>query len=109
MASSTSTKTTADLYGVEIVVDEKGRKKYKKGKFLGKVWSAFLSWFSQYSIPPPSLSHSHTHTHMHTPFQGGFARCYELVDIDTNKVYAGKIVAKSLLTKSHQKEKVHLT
>lgn len=43
MASSTSTKTTADLYGVEIVVDEKGRKKYKKGKFLGKVWSAFLS------------------------------------------------------------------
>lgn len=38
--------------------------------------------------------------------KGGFARCYELVDMDTNKIYAGKIVAKSLLTKSHQKEKV---
>ena len=38
--------------------------------------------------------------------QGGFARCYELTDMETNKVYAGKIVAKSLLTKSHQKEKV---
>ena len=39
MASSSSNKTSADLYGVEIVVDEKSHKKYKKGKFLGKVWN----------------------------------------------------------------------
>lgn len=42
MASSSSNKTSADLYGVEIVVDEKSHKKYKKGKFLGKVWNTIL-------------------------------------------------------------------
>ena len=40
------------------------------------------------------------------PEQGGFARCYELIDTETNKMYAGKVVAKSLLTKPHQKDKV---
>lgn len=40
-------------------------------------------------------------------FQGGFAKCYELQDKETNHIYAGKIVPKSMLTKSHQKEKVH--
>ncbi len=38
--------------------------------------------------------------------QGGFAHCYELIDVDTNKIYAGKIVPKSILTKPHQREKV---
>ena len=38
--------------------------------------------------------------------QGGFAKCYELIDEATNKVYAGKIVSKSVLVKPHQKEKV---
>ena len=40
------------------------------------------------------------------PPQGGFAHCYELIDVDTNKVFAGKIVPKSLLVKPHQKDKV---
>ena len=39
-------------------------------------------------------------------FQGGFARCYELVDPDTKEVLAGKIVSKALLVKQHQKEKM---
>ena len=39
-------------------------------------------------------------------FQGGFAKCYELTDMDTKQIYAGKIVAKALLTKPHQRDKV---
>ena len=39
-------------------------------------------------------------------FQGGFAKCYELIDMDTKDVFAGKIVSKSLLVKQHQKDKV---
>lgn len=57
----------------DVVVDRKTKKKYAKGRFLGK---------------------------------GGFAKCYELTDMDTNVVYAGKVVPKALLLKSHQKEKM---
>lgn len=39
-------------------------------------------------------------------FQGGFAKCYELTDVKTNKTYAGKIISKNRLSKPHQKEKV---
>jgi len=38
--------------------------------------------------------------------KGGFARCYELTDESTKTVYAGKVVAKVLLMKKHQKDKV---
>ncbi|XP_068213543.1 serine/threonine-protein kinase PLK1-like isoform X2 [Palaemon carinicauda] len=38
--------------------------------------------------------------------KGGFARCYELVDLTTKEIFAGKIVAKSLLLKPHQKDKM---
>lgn len=38
--------------------------------------------------------------------KGGFARCYELIDADTNVVYAGKVVPKSLLVKPHQRDKM---
>ncbi|XP_037891931.1 serine/threonine-protein kinase polo-like [Glossina fuscipes] len=34
----------------------------------------------------------------------GFAKCYEIVDVATNEVYAGKIVSKKLLMKHNQKE-----
>ena len=37
---------------------------------------------------------------------GGFAKCYEMKDLVTGQVTAGKIVPKSLLTESHQKEKM---
>ncbi|ESN90198.1 hypothetical protein HELRODRAFT_120145, partial [Helobdella robusta] len=38
--------------------------------------------------------------------QGGFAKCYEMKDIKTSKVYAGKIILKSTLTKGNQIEKI---
>lgn len=38
--------------------------------------------------------------------KGGFAKCYEIADVATNDVYAGKIVSKKLMVKSSQKEKM---
>ncbi|CAF3726918.1 unnamed protein product [Adineta steineri] len=38
--------------------------------------------------------------------KGGFARCYELTDVNTGQIYAGKIVPKTMLVKPHQKEKM---
>ncbi|VDK65529.1 unnamed protein product [Onchocerca ochengi] len=38
--------------------------------------------------------------------KGGFARCYELTDIKDQKFYAGKVVSKLLLLKSHQRDKM---
>lgn len=43
---------------------------------------------------------------LHSIFQGGFAKCYEIKDMNTNRTYAGKIVSKKLLVKSNQKEKM---
>ncbi|XP_078095939.1 serine/threonine-protein kinase PLK1 [Mustelus asterias] len=40
--------------------------------------------------------------------KGGFAKCYEISDTDTNEVYAGKIVSKTLLMKPHQREKMSM-
>ena len=39
-------------------------------------------------------------------FKGGFAKCYELKDLVTGEITAGKIVPKSLLVKAHQREKM---
>ena len=89
MSSSKSNfKTILDL--VE-AYDAEANKKYKKGKFLGKVYQPVSSFL----FPSCFL-----------PLQGGFAHCYELIDAETKKVYAGKIVPKSMLTKPHQKAKV---
>ncbi|CAL8331041.1 unnamed protein product [Lota lota] len=38
--------------------------------------------------------------------KGGFAKCYEITDMDTNEVFAGKIVPKSMIMKQHQREKM---
>ncbi|XP_053550836.1 serine/threonine-protein kinase PLK1 [Bombina bombina] len=38
--------------------------------------------------------------------KGGFAKCYEITDLETREVLAGKIVPKSLLLKPHQKDKM---
>ncbi|XP_078414581.1 serine/threonine-protein kinase PLK1 isoform X1 [Cetorhinus maximus] len=40
--------------------------------------------------------------------KGGFAKCYEISDIDTKEVFAGKIVPKTLLMKPHQREKMSM-
>lgn len=38
--------------------------------------------------------------------KGGFAKCYEIMDVITGEVYAGKIVSKKLMMKHNQKEKM---
>ncbi|XP_037939686.1 serine/threonine-protein kinase polo-like [Teleopsis dalmanni] len=38
--------------------------------------------------------------------KGGFAKCYEIIDVESNDVYAGKIVSKKLMMKHNQKEKM---
>lgn len=38
--------------------------------------------------------------------KGGFAKCYELTCAESKKIYAGKVVPKSLLVKQHQKDKM---
>ncbi|CAG5128263.1 unnamed protein product [Candidula unifasciata] len=38
--------------------------------------------------------------------KGGFAKCYELTDMDNKEIWAGKIVPKTLLVKQHQKDKM---
>ncbi len=39
-------------------------------------------------------------------FQGGFAWCYEAVDMEDNEVYAMKVVPKYRLTKPQHRDKV---
>ncbi|XP_022101720.1 serine/threonine-protein kinase PLK3-like isoform X1 [Acanthaster planci] len=38
--------------------------------------------------------------------KGGFARCYELIDLETRQIYAGKIVPKARIAKPIQMEKM---
>jgi len=38
--------------------------------------------------------------------KGGFAKCYEVVDMATGEVLAAKVVSKGLLKKDHQREKM---
>ncbi|XP_053713724.1 serine/threonine-protein kinase PLK1 [Synchiropus splendidus] len=38
--------------------------------------------------------------------KGGFAKCYEITDVETKQLFAGKIVPKSLILKQHQREKM---
>ena len=49
------------------------------------------------------------YAHSVSSLQGGFAKCYELQDLDTKEIFAGKIVSKTLLVKQHQKDKVWFT
>ena len=38
--------------------------------------------------------------------KGGFAKCFELIDVSNGEIYAGKVIAKSQLVKPDQKDKV---
>ncbi|CAG2169733.1 unnamed protein product, partial [Oppiella nova] len=38
--------------------------------------------------------------------RGGFAKCYELIDTSNGDIFAGKVIAKSQLTKPDQKSKM---
>ncbi|XP_051939994.1 serine/threonine-protein kinase PLK1 [Hippocampus zosterae] len=57
----------------ELLVDTRAKRRYTRGRFLGK---------------------------------GGFAKCYEITDMESGQVFAGKIVPKSLIVKPHQREKM---
>uniref|UniRef100_A0A8C8DMU4 Polo-like kinase 3 (Drosophila) n=1 Tax=Oryzias sinensis TaxID=183150 RepID=A0A8C8DMU4_9TELE len=37
---------------------------------------------------------------------GGFARCYEMTDLSSNKMYAVKVIPQSRVSKPHQREKI---
>ncbi|XP_078417072.1 serine/threonine-protein kinase PLK3 [Cetorhinus maximus] len=38
--------------------------------------------------------------------KGGFARCYEMVDLSNNRIYAVKVIPHSRVSKPHQKDKI---
>lgn len=38
--------------------------------------------------------------------KGGFAKCFEITDVESKQVFAGKIVPKALILKQHQREKM---
>uniref|UniRef100_A0A673BLJ1 polo kinase n=1 Tax=Sphaeramia orbicularis TaxID=375764 RepID=A0A673BLJ1_9TELE len=38
--------------------------------------------------------------------KGGFAKCYEMTDLSTSKVYAAKIIPHARVSKPHQREKI---
>ncbi|KAH3698953.1 serine/threonine-protein kinase PLK1-like [Dreissena polymorpha] len=38
--------------------------------------------------------------------KGGFAKCYEMLDLSSNKIYAGKIIHKHRISKPHQRQKI---
>uniref|UniRef100_A0A8C3K5M4 Serine/threonine-protein kinase PLK3 n=1 Tax=Calidris pygmaea TaxID=425635 RepID=A0A8C3K5M4_9CHAR len=43
---------------------------------------------------------------MQSPAVGGFARCYEMTDLSSNKTYAVKVIPHSRVAKPHQREKI---
>nr|XP_046192868.1 serine/threonine-protein kinase PLK1-like isoform X2 [Oncorhynchus gorbuscha]XP_046193514.1 serine/threonine-protein kinase PLK1-like isoform X2 [Oncorhynchus gorbuscha] len=38
--------------------------------------------------------------------KGGFAKCYEITDLETREVFAGKVVPKAMIVKPHQRDKM---
>ncbi|KAJ8687080.1 hypothetical protein QAD02_022874 [Eretmocerus hayati] len=59
-------------------------------------------------IPDPIYDKNTGKTYIKGRFfgKGGFAKCYEIRDSQTHDIFAGKIVPKSLMTKSTQREKM---
>lgn len=67
---------------------------YQKGKFLGKVCISLILLLILKEI---------------FIIQGGFARCIELVENDTRKKFAAKVISKTSLHKSRSKQKVFVS
>jgi len=40
--------------------------------------------------------------------KGGFAKCYELIEVKTKKIFAAKVIPKSSLKKKRAKQKVKI-
>ncbi|CAJ0953903.1 unnamed protein product [Ranitomeya imitator] len=47
-----------------------------------------------------------SYTRGRTLGKGGFARCYEMTEVSTNKTYAVKVIPHSRVAKPHQREKI---
>uniref|UniRef100_A0AAQ4RTB5 polo kinase n=1 Tax=Gasterosteus aculeatus aculeatus TaxID=481459 RepID=A0AAQ4RTB5_GASAC len=43
---------------------------------------------------------------LETTKDGGFARCYEMTDLSSNKMYAVKVIPQSRVSKPHQRDKI---
>ncbi|KAK7070071.1 Serine/threonine-protein kinase plk1 [Halocaridina rubra] len=100
MASSSKSEERKEI--PEIITDPATGSKYQRGTFLGKKGSDINIRCLIFS---PSTGPHHKAPD-EAQWRGGFARCYELTDLKTKAIFAGKIVAKSLLMKPHQKQKM---
>lgn len=56
----------------------------------------------------PSIKRTSINSVCFALVQGGFAKCYEMTDLSTSKVYAAKIVPHARVSKPHQREKVRM-
>ncbi|CAH1775220.1 unnamed protein product [Owenia fusiformis] len=99
---STVTKATRQVtLHVKDIVNDKGKMKNKENMKDPRI----------YDVKDPSafiFNPTTSTTYMKGKLlgKGGFAKCYELTDLKTDKVYAGKIIAKTRISKPHQKEKI---
>lgn len=90
-----------------IITDPVTGKCYCRGKVLGKVRtevadkSLALSFLKCLFVSFFTLC-----LFMLCVSQGGFAKCYELTDLSTGKVFAAKIIPHARVAKPHQREKV---
>lgn len=59
-------------------------------------------------IPERLFDNQRQKTYLRKRFfgKGGFAKCYEILDVKTDEVFAGKVVSKKLMVKHNQKEKM---
>ena len=108
--SSTNVPKELDQY----IVDPTTKKRYLRGRFLGKVHNLHQRLF-KCEFPSNTSKRTFDRKEILTysyfavnvlVLQGGFAKCYELTDMETKEILAGKIISKTMLTKPHQKEKV---
>lgn len=88
-----------------IITDPVTGKCYCRGKVLGKVARA-SSLLSPLWIYRLTRRASAVNSVCFSSFQGGFAKCYEMTDLSTSKVYAAKIIPHARVSKPHQREKV---
>lgn len=113
-----SVKVPRDLD--QYIVDPTTKKRYLRGRFLGKVHDTIgtnghlkspkqheqTNLWSQVNFRLLVFKFVLLMFLVYTILQGGFAKCYELTDMETKEILAGKIISKTMLTKPHQKEKV---
>lgn len=101
--SGSKTKRRASPPPPVDILDTKTGKRYTRGRFLGKVGTE-EGRCAKIDHKTPALLISNKR--VSCSFQGGFARCFEMIDKETNEIFAGKVVPKRKLVKQHAKDKV---